>query len=105
MGWLVALVLVPFLALTAMVTTFVLMIVLNGYPSLPGAMVNVYLISAGLLIPGLSILAGFLAQKVSARRGLSLWIGGLLIGAAASVVLPVILFGLTFALLAAFGML
>jgi len=105
MWWIISLLLIPPLIVDAVVTTFILMVMLNGYPSLPDALVNLYLVCACALIPGLSLLAGFLAKKLSEVGKLSLGFGGVLTGTAALTFLPIILIALTFVLLAAFGML
>jgi hypothetical protein len=105
MRWILSLILVPLMIVGAVVTTFFLMVMLNGYPSLPDAMVNLYLASACGLILGLSLLAGFLTGKLSEAGKFPGWVIGILAGAAALVLLPLILVTLTFVLLAIFGML
>jgi hypothetical protein len=74
MRWILSLILVPLMIVGAVVTTFFLMVMLNGYPSLPDAMVNLYLASACGLILGLSLLAGFLTGKLSEAGKFPGWV-------------------------------
>lgn len=104
--WLiVSLLLILPLVAEAVVTTFILMVMLNGYPGLPDRLVNLYLASAAALIPGLALSAGFVAQKWAASRPIPQWISGSLSGLAVLALYPPLLIALTFGLLAAFGML
>jgi len=105
MWWIISLLLIPLLLIEAVATTFILMVMLNGYPSLPDALVNLYLVCAIGLVPGLSLLAGFLAQKLSDLQPIPLWVSGSATGLAAVALFPISLITLTFALLAAWGML
>jgi hypothetical protein len=105
MWWVVSLVLAPLLFMSALITTFLIMVALNGYPSIPDALAGIYLVAALVLTPSLSVMAGRMAGKLSKGRGMPLWLAGLPSGAAALALLPIILGVLTFILLAAFGML
>jgi hypothetical protein len=93
------------LVIEAVLTTLVLMVVLNGYPSLPDAIMFIYLACSCGLLPALSLLVGFSAQKISEISPIPAWAAGIGLVIVALVVLPVILFGLTFTLLGIFGML
>ena len=57
------------------------------------------------LVPGLSLLAGFLAKKLSDFFPIPLWFTGSVTSLITLLAYPIILIVLTFALLAAFGML
>ncbi|MBN1919823.1 MAG: hypothetical protein JW892_01150 [Anaerolineae bacterium] len=104
--WLIVslLLILPLIA-EAVVTTFVLMVMLNGYTGLPDTLVNIYLASAAALIPGLALGAGFAAQKWAASRSIPLWTSCSLSGLVVLVLYPPFLIVLTFGLLAVFGML
>lgn len=93
------------LVIVAVLTTLALMVVLNGYPSVPDAIMFIYLACSCGLLPALSLLVGFSAQKISEISPIPAWVAGIGLALVALVVLPVILFVLTFALLAIFGML
>ena len=105
MWWIISLILILPLIIGAVVTTFILTIMLNGYPGLPDGMINLYLICICSLIPVLSLLAGFLAQKIADRRSISLLFSGILTGLAVVTLFPVMLVTLTFVLLVSYGML
>jgi len=105
MWWIISLILIVPLVVEAVATTFVVMVMLNGYSRVPDAMVGLYLTSAVSLIPSLSLVAGLLAKTVSALYPLPLWLSGSLTGLVALVLFPVLLVTLTFLLLAVFGML
>lgn len=93
------------LVVEAVFTSLVLLVALNGYPSLPDAIAAIYLACTCGLLPALSLLVGFSAQKVSEISPIPAWAAGIGLIVAALVILPVIQFGLTFTLLAIFGML
>lgn len=105
MWWIVSLILIFPLIIEALVTTFVLMVMLNGYSSLPDALVNLYLASAVVMLLSLGFGAGFVAHKWAALRPISLWASGSLSGFVALVLYPPLLIALIFGLLAMFGML
>ncbi|PKN93696.1 MAG: hypothetical protein CVU44_07720 [Chloroflexi bacterium HGW-Chloroflexi-6] len=106
MGWLIisgiALVL---LAVEAVVSTFFILILLNGYTSLPDAISNIYLACTCGLLPALSLAAGFSAKKISEISQIPLWLVGSMAVGIMLVIVPIVLFVLTFVLLGAFGML
>ena len=105
MWWIISLIALVLLFLGAVVVTFLLMVALNGFPSLPDAFVYVYLVFICVLLPALSLLAGYLAKKYSDRNpNMPLWVAGLLATVASLAVLPILLCGLTFGVLVAFGM-
>jgi len=93
------------LLIEAALTTFFILVMLNGYPSLPDAMVAIYLTGALFLVGGFSVVAGWLAKKLSGALAAPLWLGGILIGWVVILLLPVSLLVLTFGLLAVFGLL
>ncbi len=93
------------LFVVAVLSTVFVMIMLNGYPSLPDAMVTLYLTGATFLIIGFSIVAGWLAKKLSSTISVPLWLSGVLTGGVFMVVMPFALLVLTFGLLAVFGLL
>jgi hypothetical protein len=105
MWWIISLISLFLLAVEALVTTFFVMVALNGFPSLPDALVIIYLVCAGGLLLALSGLAGFLARKLADVSRVPLWLGGILTTLVSLVILPVLMFVLTFGLLAGFGML
>lgn len=89
----------------AVLSTLFVVIMLNGYPSLPDAMVTLYLTGTLFLVIGFSVAAGWLAKKLSSALAAPFWLGGILIGWVVILLLPVSLFVLTFGLLAVFGLL
>ncbi len=93
------------LLIEAALATFFIMIMLNGYSSLPDAMVAFYLTCALFLVGGFSVVAGWLAKRLSSALTAPLWLGGILIGWVVVLLLPVSLIVLTFGLLAVFGLL
>ncbi len=103
MWWIVSLISLLLLAIEGALTTLMIMILLNGFPSLPDAMVNLYLVCAGGSLPALSLLAGWLARKLSQISRVPLWLAGILTIIASLVMFPILLFVLTFVLLAVFG--
>lgn len=105
MWWIISVILLPLMIVDAGVITFGLMVMLNGYTSIPDALVTIYLVSMVGLVIGLSLLAGVLARKIAARGKIPLWVSGLPTGLAALVLLPVGLVSLTFVLMIVFGML
>jgi ABC-type uncharacterized transport system YnjBCD permease subunit len=106
MGWLIisgiALVL---LAAEAVASTFIILILLNGYTSLPDAVSNLYLACTCGLLPTLSLVAGFSAKKISDLSQIPQWLVGFVMIGTTLVIVPIVLFILTFILLGAFGML
>jgi hypothetical protein len=104
MWWIVSLAALILLAIVAAMVTFVLMVALNGFPSLPDAFPILYLIVTGGLVPVLSLLDGYLAKKLSEANSLPLWAAGMMAITVSAVCLPIPLIGLTVVLLLAFGM-
>ena len=104
MWWVISLIALVWLVIEAVGVTFILMVALNGFPSLPDAFVYIYLVCTCGLLPALSLLDGFLAKKFSEIKALPLGHAGILTMIASSVILPILLCGLTFVLLLAFGM-
>jgi hypothetical protein len=102
--WIISLIALPLLAIEAVMVTFVLMVALNGFPSLPDAFAIIYLVCTGGLIPVLSWLAGFAAKKRSETNPPSLWSTGVVTIIASTVIFPILLVGLTVVLLVSFGM-
>lgn len=104
--WLIiSLLLILLLSFEGVVSTFFIIIMLNGYSSLPDALVNLYLASAVVMLLSLGFGAGFVAHKWAALRPISLWASGSLSGFVALVLYPPLLIALIFGLLAMFGML
>lgn len=104
--WLIiSLLLILLLSFEGVVSTFFVIIMLNGYSSLPDALVNLYLASAVVMLLSLGFGAGFVAHKWAALRPISLWASGSLSGFVALVLYPPLLIALIFGLLAMFGML
>ena len=104
MWWIVSLIALVLLLVAAMGVTFFLMVALNGFPSLPDAFVIIYFAFTGVLIPTLSVLAGLQAKKLSKGKPQRLWLAGMLTTIVSLVIVPILLCGLTFGLLLAFGM-
>jgi hypothetical protein len=104
MWWIVSLTALILLAVEAGMVTFVLMVALNGFPSLPDAFAIIYLIFTGGLIPVLSLLDRFLSKKLSEANSLPLWFTGTVTITVSVVMMPILLIGLTVVLLLAFGM-
>jgi len=103
MWWIISLISLVLLVIEAVLTTFFVMIALNGFSSLPNALVIIYLACTCGLLPILSLLAGWLAKKLSGSSPLPLWLTGTLTTIVNLVIIPILLFVLTFGLLAAFG--
>jgi hypothetical protein len=93
------------LSAQAILATFALMIFLNGYPSIPDAMVIIYLGCTGGIVPALSLLVGWGIKKAAEKTTIRAWLAGIGLAALLILILPAILAGLAFALLAGFGML
>ena len=104
MWWVISLIALVFLLSAAVMVTFFLMIALNGFPSLPDAFAYIYLVFTCGTILALSLLAGILAKKYSESKSLPLWLAGTMTTAVGLVIVPILLCGLTFGLLLAFGM-
>lgn len=105
MWWIISLISLVLFAVEAMITTFFLLVALNGFPSLPDAMVIVYLLSSCAFVLGLSFLAGWLANRLAQSGRLPLWFAGVLTTVGSLVLLPVALSVWTFGLLLLFGQL
>jgi hypothetical protein len=105
MWWVVSLILAPLLLGAALVTTLLLMVALNGYPSIPDALVGIYLAAAFILTPSLSVMGGRMADKLAQGGRMPLWLAGIPSGAAVLVLLPILLGVLIFILMAVFGLL
>jgi hypothetical protein len=101
--WIIALISLVLLLIEAVVTTFFLMIALNGLPSIPDALVNSYLVCTCGLLPILGLLSGFLAKQISGWTAVPLWGSGLITTVIGLAIMPIALFVLAFGLLAAFG--
>ncbi|MBN1370896.1 MAG: hypothetical protein JW987_02970 [Anaerolineaceae bacterium] len=95
----------PLLLIEAVLSTFFIMVMLNGYPSLPDLMVAFYLTGALFLVIGSSLAVGWLAKKLSGALAAPLWLGGILVGGGFITIMPFALLVLTFGLLAVFGLL
>jgi len=104
MWWVISLIALVLLFIEAVSVTFFLMVALNGFPSLPDAFVTIYFASTCGLLLALSLLAGFLAKKYSEIKPVPLQQAGVLTIIASFVIVPILLCGLTFGLLLAFGM-
>jgi hypothetical protein len=104
MWWMVSLAALIVLAIVAGMVTFVVMVALNGYPSLPDALAIIYLVFTGGLVPVLSLLDGYLAKKLSEAHPLPLWAAGIMTITVSVIYLPILLIGLTVVLLLAFGL-
>jgi hypothetical protein len=105
MWWIISLIGLVLFAMEAMVTTFFLLVALNGFPSLPDALVVIYLASGCAFVLGLSFLAGWLAKKLAQSSSLPLWFAGFLTTTGSLVLLPIVLSVWTFGLLLIFGQL
>lgn len=103
MWWIISLIGLVLFAVEAVITTFFLIIALNGFPSLPNALVVIYLVSGCASVLVLSALAGLLAKKLAQSGSLPLWFAGLLTTTGRLVLLPIILSVWTFGLLLIFG--
>jgi hypothetical protein len=104
MWWIIPLAALILLAIVAAMATFVVMVALNGYPSLPDAFAIIYLIFTGGLVPALSLLDGYLAKKLSEANSLPLWFTGTVAITVSAVMMPILLIGLTVVLLLVFGL-
>jgi hypothetical protein len=104
MWWVVSLIALVLLIIEAVSVTFFLMVALNGFPSLPDAFVTIYFASTCGLLLALSLLSGLLAKKFSEIKSVPLQYAGVLTIIASLVIVPILLSGLTFGLLLAFGM-
>lgn len=93
------------LVIEAVLSGMMVLVMLNGYMSIPDAMVNIYLACNCGLVPVLSLLAGWGAKKLSEVTPMPLWLGGVILTVVALIVLPIVLFVLAFVLLGAFGLL
>lgn len=105
MWWIISLIGLVLFAIEAVITTFFLLIALNGFPSLPNALVVIYLVSGCALVLALSFLAGWLAKKLTQSGSLPLWFAGVLTTIGSLVLLPIVLSVWTFGLLLIFGQL
>jgi hypothetical protein len=103
MWWIISVINLILLSLEAAGTTFMVMVMLNGFPSLPDAMVALYMVCGSGLLLALSLLSGWLAKKLAETSPVPLWLGGVLFTLSFLVSLPILLFILTFALLVSFG--
>ena len=104
MWWVYSLIALVWLVFEAIAVTFFIMVALNGFSSLPDAFAYIYLVCTCGLLPILSLLAGLLAKKFSETKSQPLERTGVLAVIASSVILPILMCGLTFGLLLAFGM-
>ena len=104
MWWVISLIALVLLLIAAMAVTFFLIVALNGFPYLPDAIAIIYLAFACGLVPTLSVLAGLLAKWISAGKPERLLPAGILTTIVSLVTVPILLCGLTFGLLLAFGM-
>ena len=104
MWWVISLIALVLLFIEAVSVTFFLMVALNGFPSLPDAFAIIYLVFTCGLVLALSLLAGLMAKRFSERNSLPLGLAGMLTVVVGLVMVPVLLCGLTFGLLLAFGM-
>lgn len=95
----------PILLLEAVLSTFLVMVMLNGYQSLPDLMVAFYLTGTVFLVIGSSLAVGWLAKKLSRGLAAPLWLGGILVGGGFITIMPFALLVMTFGLLAVFGLL
>ena len=105
MWWVISLISLIVLGITEMMTTFVLLIVLNGYPTLPENLVAIYVVTSCGLLPTVSLLNGLLAKKLSENPSRSLENAGIMTITISVLIVPIILFVLAFGLLAIFGQL
>jgi hypothetical protein len=104
MWWIVSLTALILLVTEAVMVTFVLLVALNGFSSLPDALAIIYLVCLGGSIPLLSWLDGSLAKKLSETHPLPLWLAGTMTITVSMVYFPLLFIGLTVVLLLAFGM-
>ncbi len=104
MWWVYALIALVWLVIEALAVTFFLMVALNGFPTLPDAFVGIYAACTCWVLPILSLLSGVLAKKFSEINSMPLERTGVLTIMVSSVILPILLCGVTFGLLLAFGM-
>ena len=104
MWWIISLAALITLAMDAGMVTFVLMVALNGFPSLPDALAIIYLVFTGGLVLVLSLLDGTLAVKLSAAHPLPGWAAGIMTITVSVVYVPLLLIGLMVVLLLAFGL-
>ena len=105
MWWIVSLVALVVSTIEAVAVTFVVMVALNGFPSLANAFAFLYLACTGGVMLVMSLLDGFLAKKFSEATSLPLWFAGVVTVTIGAMVMPVLLIGLTGVLMLAFDML
>jgi hypothetical protein len=105
MWMIVTVVALLFLSGSAMLSTLFVIIMLNGYPSLPDGIVILYGCCAFGLLPVLSLASGFTSKKINEISAIPTWLAGIALIIIANVIVPFVLIGFTFVLLAAFGML
>ena len=104
MWWIISLTALVLLFIEAATVTFVVMVALNGFPSLPDALAIIYLTCTFGVIAALSWLDAFIARKLSETNPLPLWLTGTMTITVSVVIAPILLIGLTVVLLLAFGM-
>lgn len=105
MWWVVSLIGLVSLAVEAVITTFFVLVALNGLPSVPDGFVILYLLGGSGFVLASSFLAGKLAARLAERGTLPLWLAGGLTIFGAIILLPIVFFICTFALLLVFGLL
>jgi hypothetical protein len=103
--WIISLIALPLLVVQAVLTTVLLIIMLNGYPFLPDAMPVIYAVCTSSLLLALSLACGLAPKKLAQSTSMPMWASGMLMMLAGLMMLPIALCLLTFALLGAFGML
>jgi hypothetical protein len=93
-------------SITSLFSTLFVIIMLNGYPSLPDDMVLLYAGCAFGIGPALAlIISGLASKKINKISPIPTWLAGIGLVILANISAPFILVGYTFVLLAAFGML
>jgi hypothetical protein len=103
--WGLSLAALVLLGAEAMAVTFVVIVALNGYPSIPDAFAIIYLVYAFVLVVGSSLLVGLLAKRLSEASSKPVGLAGMWPLVVSIVIVPVHLVGLTVVLLLAFDLL
>jgi len=92
-------------SITSLFSTLFVIIMLNGYPSLPNDMILLYAGCAFGIGPVFALISGFASKKINDISPIPAWLAGIGLIIIANFSAPFILVGYTFMLLAAFGML
>ncbi len=92
------------LSVEVVITTFCILILLNGFPTLPDAFVTIYLTSSCFLILFFSAVDGVIAKIVSLWKPSGQWYAGVTMVLLSLIAMPILLIGLIAMLLSLFNM-